>query len=71
MIQNYSNFLKINGEFGYRVHPRLWVAGTLDFRVSAQNGPFFNTEAYQFTGTYLNDHVIGAIAGENVPFSRS
>ncbi|HLL94223.1 MAG TPA: hypothetical protein VK404_04540, partial [Spirosoma sp.] len=60
----------------------------------AKNGPFFNTEAYQFTGTYLNDQmflgaglkaaydiipdklgltasVIGALAGENVPFSRS
>jgi len=94
MTQNYSNFIKLNGELGYRVIPRLWVAGTLDFRVSAKNGPFFNTEAYQFTGTYLNDQrylgaglkgaydivpekfgltasVIGALAGENVPFSRS
>ncbi len=94
MTQNYSNFIKLNGELGYRVIPRLWIAGTLDFRVSAKNGPFFNTEAYQFTGTYLNDQlflgaglkgsydivpdkfgltasVIGALAGENVPFSRS
>ncbi|RIV24004.1 hypothetical protein DYU11_13655 [Fibrisoma montanum] len=94
MTQNYSNFLKLNGELGYRLHPRLWVAGTLDFRLPARNGPFFNTEAYQFTGTYLNDQlflgaglkaaydlvpdrlgltasVIGALAGENVPFSRS
>ena len=94
MTQNYSNFLKLNGELGYRLHPRLWIAGTLDFRLPAKNGPFFNTEAYQFTGTYLNDQlflgtglkaaydvvpdklgftasVIGAVAGENVPFSRS
>ena len=94
MTQNYSNFLKLNGELGYRLHPRLWVAGTLDFRLPGRNGPFFNTEAYQFTGTYLNDQlflgaglkaaydivpdrlgltasVIGALAGENVPFSRS
>jgi hypothetical protein len=94
MTQNYSNFLKLNGEFGYQVHPRLWVAGTLDFRLPARNGPFFNTEAYQFTGTYLNDQqflgtgikaaydilpdklgltasAIGALSGENVPFSRS
>lgn len=94
MTQNYSNFLKLNGEYGYRLHPRLWVAGTLDFRLPAKNGPFFNTEAYQFTGTYLNDQlylgagikaaydvvpdkfgltgsVIGALAGQNVPFSRS
>ncbi len=94
MTQNYSNFLKLNGELGYRVVPRLWVAGTLDFRLTAKNGPFFNTEAYQFAGTYLNDQmflgtglkaaydivpdkfgltasVIGALAGENVPFSRS
>ena len=94
MTQNYSNFLKLNGEFGYRLHPRLWMAGTLDFRLPAKNGPFFNTEAYLFTGTYLNDQmflgaglkaafdvvpdkfgltasVIGAVAGQNVPFSRS
>ncbi len=94
MTQNYSNFLKLNGELGYRLIPNLWVAGTLDFRLPAKNGPFFNTEAYQFTGTYLNDQmflgaglkaaydivpdkfgltasVIGALAGENVPFSRS
>ena len=94
MTQNYSNFLKLNGEFGYRLHPRLWVAGTIDFRLSAKNGPFFNTEAYQSTGTYLNNQtylgagvkaaydivpdkfgltasVIGALGGENVPFSRS
>lgn len=94
MTQNYSNFLKLNGEYGYRLHPRLWVAGTLDFRLPAKNGPFFNTEAYQFTGTYLNDQmylgagikaaydivpdrfgltgsVIGALSGQNVPFSRS
>lgn len=94
MTQNYSNFLKLNGEFGYRLHPRLWVAGTLDFRLPAKNGPFFNTEAYQFTTTYVNNQmylgagvkaaydivpekfgltasVIGALAGENVPFSRS
>ncbi|GAA4406438.1 hypothetical protein GCM10023187_25880 [Nibrella viscosa] len=94
MTQNYSNFLKLNGELGYRIHPRLWVAGTLDFRLPAENGPFFNTEAYQFTGAYLNNQmflgtgikaaydiipdrvgltasVIGALAGENVPFSRS
>lgn len=94
MSQNYSNFLKLNGEYGYKLLPRLWVAGTLDFRLPAKNGPFFNTEAYQLTGTYLNDQlflgaglkasydlvpnkvglsgsVIGALAGENVPFSRS
>ena len=94
MTQNYSNFLKLNGEFGYRLHPRLWIAGTLDFRLPAKNGPFFNTEAYQFSGTYLNNQmflgaglkaaydivpdkfgltgsVIGALAGQNVPFSRS
>lgn len=94
MTQNYSNFLKLNGELGYQLHPRLWVAGTLDFRLPAKNGPFFNTEAYQFTGTYVNDQmylgagvkaaydivpdklgltasVIGALAGQNVPFSRS
>lgn len=94
MTQNYSNFLKLNGELGYKLHPQLWIAGTLDFRLPAKNGPFFNTEAYQFTGTYLNDQmflgaglkgsydivpdklgltasVIGALAGENVPFSRS
>lgn len=94
MTQHYSNFLKLNGEFGYRLHPRLWVAGTLDFRLPSRNGPFVNTEAYLFTGTYLNDQlflgtgvkaaydivpdrlgltasVIGALAGENVPFSRS
>lgn len=94
MTQNYSNFLKLNGELGYQLHPRLWVAGALDFRLPTRNGPFFNTEAYQFSGTYLNDQlflgagvkaaldlvpdrlgltasVIGALAGENVPFSRS
>ncbi|WP_375444532.1 hypothetical protein [uncultured Fibrella sp.] len=94
MTQNYSNFLKLNGEFGYKVHPRLWLAGTLDFRLPAKNGPFFNTEAYQFSGTYLNNQmylgagvkaaydivpdrfgltasVIGALAGENVPYARS
>ena len=94
MTQNYSNFLKVNGELGYKLLPRLWVAGTLDFRLPAKNGPFFNTEAYQFTATYVNDQmylgtglkalfdivpdkfglsasVIGALAGENVPFSRS
>ncbi|MBC7572602.1 MAG: hypothetical protein H7319_23150 [Spirosoma sp.] len=94
MSQNYSNFLKLNGELGYKLLPRLWVAGTLDFRLPAKNGPFFNTEAYRFTGTYLNDQmylgagvkasydlvpdkvglsgsVIGALAGQNVPFSRS
>ncbi len=94
MTQNYSNFAKINGEFGYRLHPRLWVAAVADFRLPTRNGPFFNTEAYQFTATYLNDQmylgaglkaaydivpdkigltasVIGALAGENVPFSRS
>ena len=94
MTQNYSNFLKVNGELGYKVLPRLWVAGTLDFRLPAKNGPFFNTEAYQFTTTYVNDQmylgtgvkaafdlvpdklglsasVIGALAGQNVPFARS
>ncbi|MEZ0609016.1 hypothetical protein ACAW74_10900 [Fibrella sp. WM1] len=94
MTQNYSNFLKVNGEFGYKLLPRLWVAGTIDFRLPARNGPFFNTEAYQFSATYLNDQqflgaglkglydlvpdklglsasVIGALGGENVPFSRS
>jgi hypothetical protein len=94
MTQNYSNFLKLNGEFGYRLHPRLWVAGTIDVRLAAKNGPFFNTEAYQFSATYLNNQTflgaglkaaydivpdrlgvtastIGALAGENVPFSRS
>jgi len=94
MTQNYSNFLKVNGEFGYQLHPRLWIAGTLDFRLPSKNGLFANTEAYQFTATYLNDQrylgtgvkaaydfipeklgltasVIGALAGENVPFSRS
>ncbi|MBO0932343.1 hypothetical protein [Fibrella aquatilis] len=94
MTQNYSNYLKLNGEFGYKLHPRLWVAGTLDFRLPAKNGPFFNTEAYQFTAAYLNNQrflgagikaaydivpdkvgltasVIGALAGENVPFARS
>ena len=55
MTQNYSNFLKLNGEFGYQIHPKLWVSATLDIRLSAKNGPFFNTEAYQFTGAYLND----------------
>lgn len=57
MSQNYSNFLKLNGELGYKLLPRLWVAGTLDFRLPAKNGPFFNTEAYRFTGTYLNDQM--------------
>lgn len=94
MTQNYSNFAKINSEFGYRLHPRLWVAAVADFRLPTKSGPFFNTEAYQFTATYLNDQmylgtgikaaydivpdkigltasVIGALAGENVPFSRS
>ncbi len=94
MTQEYSNFLKLNGEFGYRLHPRLWVAGTLDFRLPARNGRFANTEAYQFTAAYLNNQLflgtglkasfefvpnrlginaslIGALAGENVPFSRS
>lgn len=94
MTQNYSNFLKLNGEFGYKVHPRLWLAATLDFRLPAKNGPFFNTEAYRFTTTYLNDQmylgagikaaydivpdkfglsasVIGALAGQNVPFTPS
>jgi hypothetical protein len=55
MTKNYSNFLKLSGEAGYRLHPRLWVAGTVDARLSAKNGPFFNTEAYQFTSTYLNN----------------
>jgi len=94
MSQNYSNFLKLGGELGYKLLPRLWVAGTLDFRLPARNGPFFNTEAYQLGGTYLNNQqflgaglkasydllpdkmgisgsLIGALAGENVPFSRS
>lgn len=94
MTQNYSDFAKINGEFGYQLHPKLWVAAVADFRLPVGNGPFFNTEAYQFTGTYLNNQmylgtglkaaydivpdkvglsasVIGALAGENVPFSRS
>ncbi|RYF73267.1 MAG: hypothetical protein EOO39_10705 [Cytophagaceae bacterium] len=30
---------------------------SLDFRVSAKNGPFFNTEAYQSTGTYHNNQM--------------
>jgi hypothetical protein len=55
MTKNYSDFLKLSSELGYRLHPRLWVAGTIDARLSARNGPFFNTEAYQFTGTYLNN----------------
>lgn len=94
MTQNYSNFLRINGELGYLLQPRLTIAGTIDFRQSAKNSPFFNTEAYQFTGTYLNDQqylnagvkavydlvpnrlgltaqVIGTLAGENIPASRS
>ncbi|AQG78293.1 hypothetical protein [Spirosoma montaniterrae] len=94
MTQEYSNFLKLAGELGYRLHPRLWVAGTLDFRLSTRNGRFANSEAYQFTAAYLNDQLflgtgikasfelipnrlginasaIGAVAGENVPFSRS
>lgn len=94
MTQEYSNFLKLNGELGYRLHSRLWIAGTLDFRLPARNGKFSNTEAYQFTAAYLNDQlylgtgvkasvdlipdrlgingsVIGALAGENVAFSRS
>lgn len=94
MSQNYSNFLKLGGELGYKLLPRLWVAGTLDFRVPSKNGLFTNTEAYQFTATYVNNQqflgvglkasydlvpdkfginasLIGAVAGENVPFSRS
>lgn len=55
MTKNYSNFLKLSGEAGYQLHPRLSVAGTIDARLSAKNGPFFNTEAYQFTATYLNN----------------
>ncbi len=94
MTQEYSNFVKLNGELGCRLHPRLWIAGTLDFRLPTRNGKFSNTEAYQFTAAYLNDQMflgagvkaafdivpgrlginaslIGALAGENVPFSRS
>ncbi len=94
MTRNYSNFLKLGGEAGVKVLPRLWVAGTVDFRLPQKNGPFFNADAYQNTATYLNNQqylglgikaaydlvpdrvglsasVIGALAGENVPFSRS
>jgi hypothetical protein len=94
MTQNYSNFVKLNGEAGFRLLPNLWAGVTLDFRLAEKNGPFFNTEAYQFNATYLNNQqflglgvkaaydlkperlgisasVIGALAGENVPFSRS
>lgn len=94
MTQEYSNFLKINGELGYRFGSRFWLAGTLDFRTPQRNGKFTNTEPYLLTAAYLNDQlflgtgikaaydlkperlglsasVIGAVGGENVPFSRS
>lgn len=94
MTQNYSNFFKLGGEAGVKVLPRLWVAGTIDFRLPQKNGPFINTDVYQNTATYLNNQqyfglginaaldlvpdrvglsgsVIGALTGENVPFSRS
>jgi hypothetical protein len=94
MTQEYSNFVKVNGELGYRFGSRFWLAGTLDFRTPQRNGRFTNTEPYLLTAAYLNDQqflgtglkaaydlkperlglsasVIGAIGGENVPFSRS
>jgi hypothetical protein len=55
MTRNYSNFVKLNGEAGFKVLPRLWVAGTVDFRLPEKNGTFFNTDAYQNTATYLNN----------------
>jgi hypothetical protein len=84
----------LNGEAGFRLIPNLWAGVTLDFRLPERNGPFFNTQTYQYNATYLNDQqflglgvkaaydlkpdrlglsasVIGALASENVPFSRS
>jgi hypothetical protein len=55
MTQNYSNFLHLTGEVGANPLRNLWLAGIVAHRQSATNGPFFNTEAYQFNGTYLNN----------------
>ncbi len=36
MTRNYSNFVKLNGEFGVKVLPRLWAGVTLDFQTTGK-----------------------------------
>ncbi|WP_400077907.1 hypothetical protein [Winogradskyella sp. R77965] len=57
---DYSSNFKIGGEFGYKLHKRIWLIGFLDIVKTLANGdvslPFQN----RFTGLYVNDQDYGS-----------
>jgi hypothetical protein len=65
MSNNYSNFLKVNAEIGYRVLPKLYTVLTLDVRNPMKNGSFGSNSTaeakYIKNGLYVNDQMFAGI----------